>query len=212
MNDNQKQKPRDQKQIKHTSVLEGLKDVGGSTAKSLKKDVLQGTSQEFLNQLLGRKYGTARSGEISPGEILEFDEVLSGRHEETLKLKKQIALERKLREEEKVRIEKKSNELRLQLNVIIQEVSLLSQTTQELTQETQIAAMQAPIEPGVYHVIFFEKLLEFIKSFRKKIEEAKVWLHASNNRAQKKNYWARYKKHGGKFLLAADHYVSRSAG
>ncbi len=212
MNDNQKQKPRGQKQIKHTNVLESLKDVGGSTAKSLKKDVLQGASQEFLNQLFARKYGKVRSGEISPGETLEFDEVLSGQHEETLKLKKQIALERKLREEEKVRIEKKSNELRLQLNAIIQEVSLLSQTTQELTQETQIAAMQAPIEPGIYHVIFFEKLLEFIKSFRKKIEESKIWLHASNNRAQKKNYWARYKKHGGKFLLAADHYVSRSAG
>jgi hypothetical protein len=72
--------------------------------------------------------------------------------------------------------------------------------------------MQAPIEPGVYHLIFFEKLLEFIKSFRKNIGQAKVWLQSSNKRAQKKNYWASYKKHGGKFLLAADHYVSRSAG
>lgn len=201
MNNNQKQKPKGQKQIKHTNVLESLKGVGGTK-----------TSQEFLDQLLGKRYEKTRSGEISPGETLEFDEVLSGRHEETLKLRKQIALERKLREEEKVRIEKKSNELRLQLKAIIQEVALLSQTTQGLAQETQIAAMQAPVEPGVYHVIFFEKLLEFIKSFRKKIEEAKVWLHASNKRAQKKNYWARYKKHGGKFLLAADHYLSRSAG
>lgn len=201
MNDNRKQKPKGQKQIKHTNVLESLKGVGGTK-----------TSQEFLDQLLGRRYEKTRSGEINPGETLEFDEVLSGRHQENLKLRKQIALERKLREEEKVRIEKKSHELRLQLNAIIQEVSLLSQTTQELAQETQIAAMQAPVEPGVYHVIFFEKLLEFIKSFRKKIGEAKVWLHASNKRAQKKNYWARYKKHGGKFLLAADHYLSRSAG
>lgn len=208
MNDNQKQKSKGlsvgrqgQKQIKHTNVLESLKGVGGAN-----------TSQEFLNQLLGKRYEKTHSGEISPGETLEFDEVLSGRHEETLKLRKQIALERRLREEEKARVEKKTNELRLQLNAIIQEVALLSQTTQELAQETQIAAMQAPVEPGVYHVIFFEKLLEFIKSFRKKIGEAKVWLHASNNRAQKKNYWVRYKKHGGKFFLAADHYLTRSAG
>ena len=72
--------------------------------------------------------------------------------------------------------------------------------------------MQAPVEPGVYHVIFFEKLLEFVKSFRKKIEDAAVWLHATNSRAEKKNYWSRYKKHGGKFLLAADHYLTSSAG
>ncbi len=212
MNNHQGQKPKGQKQIKHANVLENLKDIGGSTAKSLKKDLLQGASQEFLNQLFGKKSERGYSGEISPGETLEFDEVLSGRHQEVLKLKKQIALEKRLREEEKARIEKKTGELRLQLGAIIQEVSLLSQATQELAQETQVAAMQAPVEPGVYHLIFFEKLLEFIKSFRKKIEEAKVWLQASNGRAQKKNYWARYKKHGGKFLLAADHYLTRSAG
>ena len=115
-------------------------------------------------------------------------------------------------EEEKRRIEEKSNELKLQLNAIMQEMAVLSQSTQELAKETQIAAMQAPVEPGVYHLIFFEKLLEFIRSFRKKTEEAKIWLQASNNRAQKKNFWARYKKHGGKFLLSPDHYLTRSSG
>jgi hypothetical protein len=129
-----------------------------------------------------------------------------------MKLEKQLVLERKLREEEKVRSERKGNELKLQLQAIIEEVAALAQNTQELAEEVQIATMQAPIEPGVYHLIFFEKLLEFIKSFRKNIGQAKVWLQSSNKRAQKKNYWASYKKHGGKFLLAADHYVSRSAG
>ena len=206
------QKQKRQNKARHTSILESLKDIGSSSAKSLKKDVVGATSQEFINQLFGRKYEKRRSGDISPGESLEFDEILSGRHEETLKLRKQIALERRLSEEEKRRIEEKSNELKLQLNAIMQEMAVLSQSTQELAEETQIAAMQAPVEPGVYHLIFFEKLLEFIRSFRKKTEEAKIWLQASNNRAQKKNFWARYKKHGGKFLLSPDHYLTRSSG
>lgn len=188
------------KQVKHKSVLEGLKDIS------------QGTSQELVSQLFGRRPEKKYSGDLLPGEALEIEDIFSGRHQETIKLKKQLALERKLRKEEEVRTERKRKKLKLQLQAIMEEVAVLAQNTQELSEEVQVAAMQAPVEPGVYHLIFFEKLLEFIKSFRKNIEEAKVWLQTSNKRAQKKNYWARYKKHGGKFLLAADHYLSRSAG
>lgn len=201
-----------QQKTKHSSVLESLKDVGGNTTKTIKKDLLRGASEDFINQLLGRIPEKKYSGDIIPGESLEFKEVFSGKVEENQKLKGQLALEKKLREEEKIRSEKKSNELRLQLKAIVEEVSALAQNTQELAQEVQVAAMQAPVEPGVYHLIFFEKLLEFIRSFRKNIKEAEIWLQSSNKRAQKKNYWASYKKHGGKFLLAADHYLSRSAG
>ncbi|MBU0572235.1 hypothetical protein KKH23_01020 [Patescibacteria group bacterium] len=210
MNDKQSQKS--QKTIKRSSVLENLKDVGGNTSKVLKKDLAQGVSQEFINQLLGRKPEKKYSGDITPGESLEFEDVYSGRREQTMILEKQLTLERNLRQEEKTRSERKSNELKMQLQAVIEEVAALAQNTQELAEEVQIATMQAPIEPGVYHLIFFEKLLEFIKSFRQNIGQAKTWLQSSNKRAQKKNYWANYKKHGGKFLLAADHYVSRSAG
>ena len=111
-----------------------------------------------------------------------------------------------------MRSERKSNELKLQLKAIMEEVLALAATTSNLDEETKIAALQAPVNPGVYHVIFFEKLLEFIKSFRRKIEDASVWLSAVNKRAQKKNYWTMYKKKGSSFLLAPDHYLQRSAG
>jgi hypothetical protein len=94
----------------------------------------------------------------------------------------------------------------------MQEVYELAKTTQGLGEQVEVATMQAPANPGVYHVIFFEKLLEFVKSFRKKIENASLWLHSSNKRAEKKNYWTMYKKKGSSFLLAPDHYLQRSAG
>ena len=209
---NNSQNSKSQKSIKHSSVLENLKGVGNNTGNVLKKDLAQGVSEEFINQLLGKMPTKKFSGELTPGEPLEFEEVYSGRREETVKLQKQVTLERKLRQEEKTRSEQKSNELKLQLQAVMQEVAALAENTQELAEEVKIATMQAPIEPGVYHLIFFERLLEFIKSFRQNIGQAKNWLHSSNKRAQKKNYWSNYKKHGGKFLLAADHYVSRSAG
>jgi hypothetical protein len=196
------------KNIRHQNVLESLKDIGGDTADTLKKDVLRG--QDLLDQILGN--ARSYSGEISAGESVEMSEVFTGQREENEKLKKQISNERNLREEEKVLTEQKSNELRVQLHAIMKEVQALADTTQELANEVQVATMQAPVEPGIYHVIFFEKLLEFIKSFRAKVEDASVWLHATNKRAEKKNYWSKYKKHGSSFLLSADHYLSRSAG
>ena len=60
---------------------------------------------------------------------------------------------------------------------------------------------------------YCRKLLEFIKSFVKKVEEASVWLHALNKRSAKKNVWgANYKKFGAKYLLSGEHYLQRSAG
>ncbi len=210
MNNNQKQKK--QKQIRTANVLESLKDIGASTGNQMKEEFLKKAPQDFMDQLFGPGRDKNYSGEIVAGEALEIKEVYTGQYEERIKLNKQLAFERKLREQESIRLEKRSNELKIQLDVLIKEVYELSQTTQDLAEETKIAVIQAPTEPGVYHVVFFEKLISFIKSFRKKIDEASVWLHATNKRAQKKNYWSKYKKHGGKFLLSADHYLTRSAG
>ena len=199
--------------VRQPNPLESLKDIGTATAKQMANEATK-MPGDFMEQLLGiRPVSKNYSGEIEPGEALNFNEVFSGKHEEIIKLRQQTALERKILEEEKVRVEKKSNELRMQLTVIREEILVLAQKTESLAEETQIAAMQAPIEPGIYHVIFFEKLLEFINSFRKKIEEAGVWLHAVNKRATKKNMWgAQYKKHGAKYLLSGEHYLQRSAG
>jgi len=206
------QKQKTLKAIRRQNVLESLKDIGSGAAGSLKTDLFERGSKDFLNQIFGNRSGKKYSGEISVGESLEIDEVISGEHEEKKKLEGQLGLERQLRQEEKILVEKKSNELKLQLQAITQEVIALAVTTQELGNEIEIAAVQAPTNPGIYHVVFFEKLLSFIKSFRKKIESASVWLYASNKRAEKRNFWGLYKKHGSKFLLSPDHYLQRSAG
>jgi hypothetical protein len=205
-------KSKNQKVQRTANVLESLKDIGGSTKNQLKDEVFKKAPQDFMDHLFGPRPRRNYSGEIIAGEAVEIKDVYTGKQQEKEKLQKQIAFERRLRREEEARIEKRSNELKIQLNVLLKEVYELSQKTQELGEESKLAAIQAPVEPGVYHVIFFEKLIEFIKSFRKKIDEAVVWLHANNKRAEKKNYWAKYKKHGGKFLLSADHYLTRSAG
>jgi len=195
------QKAKIQAQIRKTNVLESFKDIGS------------GVSRDLLDQILGRpRLETKVSGEIKVGEFLEFDELLSGQYEENKHLREQIALEKTLLREEKEISVQKSNELKLRLQALMQAVLAKTKSTQSLGEKVEVAAMQAPAQPGVYHLVFFEKLLSFIRNFRKNIEDASLWLQASNKRAEKKNFWAIYKKHGSSFLLSGEHYLTRSAG
>lgn len=206
-------KSKTQKAVRQPNPLETLKDIGASTAKQMGQEAAK-LPADFMQQLLGIRPQTENfSGELFPGETVDMTEVFSGKYEEAKKAKAQFTLEKRLLEEEMAKIEKKTNELRMYLKAVREEILMIAQKTQDLAEETETAALQAPVEPGVYHVIFFEKLLEFIKSFRKKIEEASVWLHALNKRAAKKNAWgANYKKLGAKYLLSGEHYLQRSAG
>ncbi|MBN1169312.1 hypothetical protein JXA63_05500 [Candidatus Woesebacteria bacterium] len=203
-----------QQNTKYKNVLETLKSFETNVKDTVKEDIIKGIQKDAIDQIFGPRNESGRSmtGTIEAGESIRIAEILSGERGQIEKQKKQVFVEKRLLEEERLRVQEKTNQLRLELKVIMDEVLVLSQSTQELGEEIQIAAMQAPIEPGEYHIAFFEKLLSFITSFRKKIEKASTWLAVSNQRAQKKNYWAQYKKHGSKFLLSGEHYLTRSAG
>ncbi len=193
------------------NIVEAFKDLGGSTATSLSQDLLSKIPGDFMDQLFGPQK-TANSGELFPGSHVEFNPKAKERSAEENKLKMQLSLERNLHHDERMLVQKRTNELKMQLKSLTDEVIMLAKSTQNLSSEVQIASMQVTAEPGVYHLFFFENIINFIRSFRGKIEDATLWMGTANKRAEKKNYWAKYKKHGSKFLLSADHYLTRSAG
>lgn len=200
------------KNVIRRNVIESLKDLGNDFG-SQGADLLKSTSEDFFNQLVGiQKAKENKSGEIKAGESLEMASMLNGKVEENRKLKAQISLERNLASDEKRLSEQKIGELRMQLQAMAVEIGKLAASTGNLATQTEVAMIEVPHDPGVYHIIFFEKVLEFLQSFRKKIDQAAVWLTATNKRADKKNYWNMYKKKGSSFLLSPDHYSQRSAG
>jgi hypothetical protein len=194
------------------NVIESLKDLGGDFS-GQSTDLLKKTSEDFFRELMGmQKASVKRSGEMRPGESMDMAAVLNGKEEENKKLRAQISLERTLSSDEKRLSQQKMQELRVQLQAITVEIGKLAASTGNLATQTEIAMVEVPNNPGIYHVIFFEKVLTFLQSFRAKIDSATTWLEGSNKRAEKKNYWSMYKKKGSSFLLSPDHYLSRAAG
>lgn len=195
----------------NAQVLETLRDLGSGTVASTREAAFE-IGHDFFRQLIGLPEQKIK-GTIAPGESLSIEEALTGVAEERKRLELQLARERQMRAEEQRLSTRKQQELKMQMAALQSEVVQLAQTTQGLSHEVQIAAMSAPVEPGVYHLIFFEKLIEFIRSFRKKIENASTWLAMYNARAKKRahTFWAQVGVSGAKRLLSPEDYIQRSA-
>lgn len=206
------QKKKTQSIITKQNVLESLKDLGGGVSTQA-GDLLKNTSEDFFKELMGLSVPKVkRSGEIGPGQSLQMSDVMSGKEEENKKLRAQISLERQMSADEKKVSNENMGELKVQLQALMQEVQKVAASTQNLAEATQVTMMTAPAEPGIYHLTFFQNVLEFLQSFRKRIDSTVTWLQSTNKRAEKKNYWSMYKKKGSSFLLSPDHYLQRSAG
>ncbi len=191
--------------------LEMLRESSGYVKNTLTEQIVAPAGKDIINQIFVRnqKY----SGEILPGESLEMKDLFTGKKQEEENTRLLIQTERRLRQEENVYIEKRVQELRVQIQAIHKEVVQIAKATPELSREVEIAAIQAPSSPSTYELFFLTHIFEFLKSFRKKIENANIWLQTANKRAHKKNVWgANYNKSGAKYLLSGEHYLTRSAG
>lgn len=200
------------KQIRQANILEALKDLGGGVGRTLVDDVAKETGSEFMRQLLGLKAKQKISGDIQRGESLVVSDAMSGKKDVQDKQLKQVRFEKRILEEEKAVIESKNHELQLRLHAIAQEIQGVVISTPKLARQVEVASLTATNAPGIYHVMFLEKILEFLKSFKENIESASAWLGATNKRANKKNFWNQYKVQKGTALLNPETYNQRSAG
>lgn len=207
------QKAKQQKQIKTKNVLEAINEIGSQVVDTAKNEV-KATSDEFFRQLLGqqRLLQQKRSGELPKGQSIQMNEVMSGQAEKNKKLEEQIFFERRLFNEEKQETSKKLQDLRLRLHAIQQEATKLATSTQNLSEEVRTAVMQGSAGASEYQINFYENIISMIAAFRKKIDNAVVWMQGTNKRAEKKNFWSQYKKKGSSFLLSGETYSQRSAG
>lgn len=102
---------------------------------------------------------------------------------------------------------------KLEIVAVQQELKKLAESTKHLTKEVEVAVRQDPVNPGVYHLSFLQKLRRKIILFKKRVDESASWLDEFNYRATKKGYyWGQVKKSGTKFMLSQERYMATQVG
>jgi len=157
-------------------------------------------------------YSPKQKGELKPNQTISLEEKNKIIRKE--RLFRQIQKEFwDLKGQEKVLFNQKERKTKLQIEALQEELKKLAASTKNLTKEVEVAAIQVPVEPGVYHLNFFEKLKQLLVSLKKKIDESATWLAALNQRTEKRNYyWAQVRKSGTKFMLSQERYMSTQLG
>jgi len=200
------------KRVKHYSqkgFLENLKDLGGGIIRSAVEDVVKGTAEELAGQITGLKTKKViEKGTLEQGQPLD----LAAKEKEIRKQERQSSERQKAHE--KIAWTKEQQEVKFQIKALQQELKKLVNETEGLSREIKTAAVQAIVEPGTYHLNFFERLRKLIKLVKKQVRESKTWLVEWNSYSKRKRnvYWTQVKKSGTKYMLSSERYMSTQAG
>lgn len=177
---------------------------GGSTKPSKKQKI----SDKFIEAL-------KQPGKFPPAQKLEKEkDSLEKRYRE----KVSFHINRVKREEREIYSREKreiKEEIRLLQEEVRQELETLKQGAEQLDKQLEIAAEQNIVNPGSYDIHFLQRLINWIRLFRARIEDAAIWLAAWNQKSKKRGaFWNMFasKRGGAKFFLSSEHYLTRSAG
>lgn len=201
------QSTQKKKQIAYTNdnVLEQLRSVSGDVPKTA-LDAVGKIGTDVLTTIFGGTPATL-SGELRPNESIQLSEISP---EQTVD--KAPAMQTRVDLQPRPSVEVIQAETRQEIEAIRQELKAIAASLKGLHQEVMTAVDTAPVDPGIYHINFFEQLRAFLKLLRVQIEDSRSWLHASNSKKKKMGYWGMYKKHGTTFGLSNERSLATSAG
>jgi predicted RNase H-like nuclease (RuvC/YqgF family) len=206
-----KPKKKRSRAINTDNFIEALRDLGNQTKKSLSRDLVGGVAKTAANTVFGRPSSSITSGEITPGQPLDFDRLQKEQQEKIRQQEKRRF--QTLRRQEHLVFSAKKEQVKKEIKQLQQELQKLAKEMANVAKEVQVATMQQVVEPGEYHVSFFEHLKSLVKVLRQKLHDSANWLKIANHRAKRRlGYWGRVKKTGTKFMLSQERYMATQAG
>lgn len=198
-------KPKKQTKLANDSFLEAIRGLGSATSSGIKD-----FGADAWNQISGN-YPQSDYPDFPDFPFPRPDRLGSSES----KYKKQAFFERQKAANEKVIFTQSDQKTKQQIAQIQAELKQLAASTNNLAKEVQVAAFQPVVNPGAYHISFFEKLKQVIREIRKRIDQSASWMSAMNNKNSKRkggHYWGNVQKSGTKFMLSQERYMSNSAG
>ena len=108
---------------------------------------------------------------------------------------------------------RENEEVKQKIEEVLAELKKLAAEIATLGSDIDKAVHEAVVNPGTYHVNFFEALRRFLLQLRKRVHESSDWLAISSQRKQAQNhYWGGVKKAGTSFMLSNERTLATQAG
>jgi len=191
------------------NFLEALRGLGKSAVTEVKSQTKKAVFSDIPESL-----GLTASGTLNPNESLNMDQVREAQERGYNEAESEFSARlHQMRQAEYSKLLQAESASKQQIQSILVEIRQLAKSMGELAQEVQVATIQAPVNPGVYHKNFFAHLKVIITSLRIKADSSKNWLAAANHRAGKKGYyWSQVSSSGTKYMLSSERYMVTSTG
>jgi hypothetical protein len=187
--------------LANDSILESLRTLGSGVGKTIAKDVTGQIASDALSSIFGGP-NAPQQGEIRPDtgaqvrpERLPFP---GFRRPEVRPRAPYVAPE--------------EPHLKEQIEAIRQELKALASSIKNLNSDIQKTVTEVPVDPGIYHKNFFERLRSTLQLLREQVDDSRTWMSLQNGKKQKKGYWGSYKKHGTSFGLSNERSLATQAG
>lgn len=205
------------KQYANKNPLEALRDIGGGVAKSVVTDLAKDSMKDLWSQFLGateKKPQQQAGGELQEGQEINLSSLQKIKTPEAapfveaaIDYRKEILHgEKRISQEDRQVVETKIQE-------IVIELKRLTATSKQLQTEFKVVSTQQRIvNPGKYHLSFFEWLLAVVRTARLRVEDSAAWLAMFKSKKAKKQYWNMFKKHGTTFGLSNERVVATQTG
>ncbi len=191
--------PKPQPKVANDSILESLRTLGSNVGKTVAKDVTGKIATDALSSLFGAP--SQPQGELTANHPLNLRperQPMSGFRRPEMQPRAPF-------------VHKEEPQLKQEIEAIRAELKALAASIKTLSSDIQKTVNEVPVDPGVYHKNFFERLRSILVLLREQIDDSHTWMSMQSNRKQK-GYWGKYKKHGTSFGLSNERTLATQAG
>lgn len=194
--------------------IEAIRDASFDVAKgvgsTIKHDLGEQMISDAWDQLLGvesKPKAHQASGDLQEGQEIIFIQ------KERVESQPAINYASEIIHAEKRTENRENRELETKIEEIMIEIKKLSNSSQELQVTFQDITVEAlPVNPGKYHLNFFEWMLVTIQNARMRIEDSAAWIGVVSGKKNKKDYWSLSKKHGTSYMLSGERTPATQTG
>lgn len=200
-----------------TSVSGALQDIHGDVLHGLWDSLLGGSAKNLAEQFPILGPVSKGHGDMKPGEPVHLNKKQEKAHaprseghmEYFRKVQNADVLSQR---KEDSSMDRKVEEIRLEIKKLMQTSKQLDSTLKQVTVEQRV------VNAGVYHENFFHFVLSLLRSARIRMEEGMNWANtakAKKGKQSKKSqnqYWNMEKKHGTSFSLSSERSTATQTG